>query len=133
MIDLPPAVKARLYVVHVASKDIPEGSGLQHAKPGVEHTIDLNVRLPKHADAIRILDVISNMEIFRQLSINHARDFLAFSQEEYFLEGSVIIEEDTIGYQFYIIESGVALVKKGDKVLERFGPGDFFGESALIT
>ena len=29
--------------------------------------------------------------------------------------------------------SGAAIVKKGDITLERFGPGDFFGESALIT
>jgi hypothetical protein len=76
LVDLPAEVKERLYLVHVAHKDIPPGSGLRKAEAGIENTISLNVNMPKFADAIRILDVLSSMEIFSNLSIKHARDFL---------------------------------------------------------
>lgn len=41
---LPEDVKQRLHVVHVAASAIPEGSQLNVAKPGVENTIELEVR-----------------------------------------------------------------------------------------
>jgi len=79
LMELPFEVKERILVVHVATKDIPPDSGIKQPKTGIENTIDLNVQLPKFADAIRILDIFANMEMFQDLSIRHARDLLAFA------------------------------------------------------
>jgi hypothetical protein len=53
-------VKQRLHVVHVAASAIPEGSQLNVAKPGVENTIELEVRG----------SIIKGREIACTLSIN---------------------------------------------------------------
>ena len=47
LLSLPSDVLERLYVVHVADKDVPEG--LKKAKCGVENTIILNVEPPSIA------------------------------------------------------------------------------------
>jgi CRP-like cAMP-binding protein len=47
-------------------------------------------------------------------------------------EGQVIIREDQGAYEFFIVVDGRAKVtRKGRKVAE-LGPGDFFGELALL-
>ncbi len=52
-------------------------------------------------------------------------------------KGELIIEQGEIGDLFYVIEQGIAEVtrrtKTGEEVLARLGPGDFFGEEALIS
>ena len=51
-----------------------------------------------------------------------------------FKEGEPIIEEGnqrSIG--FYVLGSGSAEVTRGDTVVASYGPGDYFGEIALLT
>jgi CRP-like cAMP-binding protein len=43
-----------------------------------------------------------------------------------------LIEEGQFGYEFFVIEEGKAEVKRGDEVIAELGPGDFFGEIALL-
>lgn len=52
-----------------------------------------------------------------------------------FPAGSTIIREGDPGEAFYLLESGTATVLKrdsGDRVLVRYGKGDYFGELALL-
>eukprot|EP00123_Amoebidium_parasiticum_P013631 comp22068_c2_seq1/m.32138 comp22068_c2_seq1/g.32138 ORF comp22068_c2_seq1/g.32138 comp22068_c2_seq1/m.32138 type:complete len:355 (-) comp22068_c2_seq1:787-1851(-) len=46
-----------------------------------------------------------------------------------------IVEQGDVGQNFYIIEDGKAIVTKdeSDEVLNELGPGDYFGEIALLT
>jgi MFS family permease len=46
--------------------------------------------------------------------------------------GEAVVEEGMAGDRFYLIESGVAEVTKGGLVVNRLGPGDSFGEIALL-
>ncbi|MGO9584101.1 MAG: MFS transporter [Acidimicrobiales bacterium] len=46
--------------------------------------------------------------------------------------GEAVVEEGMPGDRFYLIESGVAEVTKGGLVVNRLGPGDSFGEIALL-
>ncbi|MGD0945010.1 MAG: cyclic nucleotide-binding domain-containing protein, partial [Acidimicrobiales bacterium] len=46
--------------------------------------------------------------------------------------GETVVEEGMAGDRFYLIESGVAEVTKGGLVVNRLGPGDSFGEIALL-
>lgn len=43
-----------------------------------------------------------------------------------------IITEGEIGDKFYIIKEGSVNVTKGQSVIDKLGPGDYFGERALI-
>ena len=108
---LPEDVKRRLYVVHAAQDKVPAERGLRKAMPGVEHTITLAVAMPKHSEAIEILDLVSSIELFSMLSLSHAREILQISTTEFFPAGSRIIEKGSIGNSFFVITTGVAQVR----------------------
>jgi MFS family permease len=46
--------------------------------------------------------------------------------------GDVVIAEGDAGDRFYLIESGKVIVSRADTALATLGPGDFFGEIALL-
>ena len=46
--------------------------------------------------------------------------------------GKHLIDEGQFGYEFFVIEEGQAEVRRGDEVIANLGPGDFFGEMALL-
>jgi CRP-like cAMP-binding protein len=46
--------------------------------------------------------------------------------------GSVLVSEGAAGYSFYVLLDGAAEVKVGDEIVATYGPGDFFGEMAIL-
>jgi CRP/FNR family transcriptional regulator, cyclic AMP receptor protein len=53
-------------------------------------------------------------------------------QERSFNEGEVITTQGESGLGFFVIENGNATVSRDETVVRNLGPGDFFGEVALI-
>jgi CRP-like cAMP-binding protein len=47
--------------------------------------------------------------------------------------GTVVVSENDFGHAMYAIESGTADVVAAGKVLQALGPGDVFGELAVIA
>ena len=43
-----------------------------------------------------------------------------------------MVREGEWPYEFFAIEEGTAEVRRGDQLLAELGPGDFFGEMALV-
>jgi CRP-like cAMP-binding protein len=46
--------------------------------------------------------------------------------------GTILIEEGRIGNEFFIVLEGKVEVRHGDQVIATPGPGEFFGEIALL-
>ena len=46
--------------------------------------------------------------------------------------GRVLAREGDLGEEFFVIEAGTAEVTRGGAPVAKLGPGDFFGEIALI-
>jgi CRP/FNR family transcriptional regulator, cyclic AMP receptor protein len=46
--------------------------------------------------------------------------------------GKVLAEQGTFGDQFFVIEDGTAEVRRDGQHIAELGPGDFFGEMALL-
>jgi CRP-like cAMP-binding protein len=46
--------------------------------------------------------------------------------------GKVLAQEGDFGHEFFVIESGTADVVRGGEKIAELGPGDFFGEMALL-
>ncbi len=135
-------LKNKITVYHIAKKDMPENTILKIAEFGIEHTLVPHIESPKHEEAYRILDALSNIDIFRDFPIHKARDFLSLVEEEHFKRGDFIIQKDTPGDKFYIIVSGNVKVE-GMEVEEdtdlteagsskRYGSYEYFGEASLI-
>ena len=47
-------------------------------------------------------------------------------------EGKVLTREGDLGREFFVIVEGDVSVTKGGEEIRRLGPGDFFGEIALV-
>jgi CRP/FNR family cyclic AMP-dependent transcriptional regulator len=47
-------------------------------------------------------------------------------------EGKVLTAEGAVGSEFFVILEGEATVMQAGQELARLGPGDFFGEKALV-
>src|SRR5215218_1082593 len=53
-------------------------------------------------------------------------------QERSFGEGEVVTTQGETGLGFFVIEDGNASVSRNEQIVRNLGPGDFFGEVALI-
>jgi CRP-like cAMP-binding protein len=47
-------------------------------------------------------------------------------------QGKVLAREGEFGHEFFVVVDGTAEVVRGDAHLAELGPGDFFGEMALL-
>jgi CRP/FNR family cyclic AMP-dependent transcriptional regulator len=47
-------------------------------------------------------------------------------------KGKVLVEEGRIGLEFFIVVTGTAVVTRNRKKVATLGPGDYFGELALL-
>ena len=54
-------------------------------------------------------------------------------QERRFAAGSTVMQEGAAGAGFFVVESGEASVESGGDKKATLGPGDYFGEIALLT
>jgi CRP-like cAMP-binding protein len=46
--------------------------------------------------------------------------------------GAALVSEGAAGYSFYVLLDGAAEVTVGDETVATYGPGDFFGEMAIL-
>jgi CRP-like cAMP-binding protein len=47
--------------------------------------------------------------------------------------GTRLTVEGAAGYTFFVIENGEVQVEQGGRVINTLGPGDFFGEMAIVS
>ncbi|HEY9898790.1 MAG TPA: cAMP/cGMP-dependent 3',5'-cyclic-AMP/GMP phosphodiesterase [Pantanalinema sp.] len=125
-------VKRRMLLVHTQKKDLPSGSMLRVAPTGLAETVTLEAEPPRTTEAIRQLDVLARLDLFRGFSIEKAGEFLGMVKTLEFKAGDRIITQGSPGDRFYMIQSGQAVVRDGRKDPKIYGPYDYFGETAII-
>jgi CRP-like cAMP-binding protein len=77
-------------------------------------------------------EALAGLPFFSALS-REARSRLAPHTERIEVaEGTQLTGEEAQGYLFFVIESGQARVSQDGRELRELGPGDFFGEIALL-
>ncbi len=76
---------------------------------------------------------LDHLAVFENLTEGEKRMLAGVLDEKQVPEGENVVTEGEYGYEFMVIESGsVDVVYKGDKV-DEMGPGDFFGEVAVLS
>jgi CRP-like cAMP-binding protein len=79
------------------------------------------------------VELIKGVPLFSDLDDRELRQIAQSMKERTFSAGDVVTEEGKGGVGFFVIEDGNAKVSVGGQERGALGPGDYFGEIALIA
>ncbi len=78
-------------------------------------------------------ETLKKIDVFSECSSKELKAISKLMTQVRVKEGRVLTKEGDPGREFMVIEEGSATVRRGGKVLATLGPGDFFGEMAVIA
>jgi len=78
------------------------------------------------------LDLLGGVPFFKDLSKKDLTRVLETAKETLHKEGQSVITEGRGGVGFHLITDGKAKVIRGGRTVATLGPGEFFGELALV-
>ncbi|MFN0095423.1 MAG: PEP/pyruvate-binding domain-containing protein [Dehalococcoidia bacterium] len=78
------------------------------------------------------IKALTSVPLFAGLDPKQAAEVAGLLKERRFTDGETVLMEGSGGAAFFLIESGEAIVTIKGEEQARLGPGDFFGELALI-
>ncbi len=78
------------------------------------------------------VELIKGVPLFSQLGKRELNEVASIADEIDLREGKELTVEGQPGREFFVIIEGDAVVRRGDREINRLGAGDFFGEIALI-
>ena len=80
-----------------------------------------------------VVDELAEVKLFGGLSQRQLRQLARLMKERTFRPGVTVVEEGTMsGVGFFIVAEGEASVSVDGREVARIGPGDHFGELALL-
>ena len=77
-------------------------------------------------------DRLRAIPLFSELSDEDLDKLASWLTVEEVSEGRRLTPEGASGYQFYVIEAGTVEVRRNQEPIASLGPGDFFGEMAIM-
>ncbi|HEY7668703.1 MAG TPA: cyclic nucleotide-binding domain-containing protein [Actinomycetota bacterium] len=75
---------------------------------------------------------LEELPLFRDLSKGERERIARWADEVDVPAGYQLLGEGRLPHEFFVIEEGKADVTKGGDTITQLGPGDFFGEIALV-
>jgi CRP/FNR family cyclic AMP-dependent transcriptional regulator len=78
------------------------------------------------------IEAVRRVPLFAELDRHELEQVARLFKERRFAEGETVIREASGGAAFFLIDSGEAKVSIGGEDRVTLGPGDYFGEIALI-
>ena len=84
-------------------------------------------------DALRICEFLRPIELFKTLTPRQLTDVAEKMSKRHYAGGETIIRTGDPGNEFFLVSDGEVEVIRADHEVARLGPGDFFGEVALIS
>jgi CRP-like cAMP-binding protein len=76
--------------------------------------------------------VLASIPIFESLDEFDLKKIAAWFQLRELSDGVELVGEGAPGYSFFVLAEGRAEVRTGDVAVAELGPGDFFGEGAIV-
>jgi len=77
-------------------------------------------------------DLLRKVGLFAEMTERSLTAIAAKAVDIDFAAGQYIVRQGQVGTGFYLITGGRAKVVRGGQVLNRLGPGDFFGELSVL-
>jgi putative ABC transport system ATP-binding protein len=84
-------------------------------------------------DALRICEFLRPIDLFKTLTPRQLTDVAEHMTKRHYTADEMIIREGEPGEEFFLVSEGEVDVIRADHEVARLGPGDFFGEVALIS
>jgi CRP/FNR family transcriptional regulator, cyclic AMP receptor protein len=75
---------------------------------------------------------LKSIPLFAELGDREREQVARWADELDVAEGKHLVDEGRFAHEFFVIEEGTADVRHGEETIARLGPGDFFGEIALV-
>ena len=75
---------------------------------------------------------LASIPLFAELGRKQREQLSRWADEIDVREGRLLAHEGEFAHEFFVIQEGTALVEKNGELLAELGPGDFFGEIALL-
>lgn len=132
---LPPSVRENLRLIHVAKKDILPEHGLTVGCVGLKNTMVLvGTSSDQQASVFNNMNLLSDIELINWVPFSRIYETMKCFSERRFEEGETIIQEGSLGNEFFVIKSGIVRLSSnsdGNSFSKLYCRGDFFGESAV--
>ena len=77
-------------------------------------------------------DDLADIPLFDSLSEDELEQLAGWFELKTVSEGVKLASEGAAGYSFYVLVDGSAVVTAEDEDVATYGPGDFFGEMAIL-
>lgn len=77
-------------------------------------------------------DHLANVPLFASLSKKDLQRVAKASDEVTIKAGRTIVEQGRTGHEFFLILEGTAVVRRNNRKVADLGPGQYFGELAIL-
>jgi CRP/FNR family transcriptional regulator, cyclic AMP receptor protein len=79
------------------------------------------------------IELLKRVPLFAGCSKKELAHIATVADEIDFRQGKTLIREGELGREFFVLVDGTAEISRKGKPLDTAGPGDFFGEMALLA
>ena len=94
---------------------------------------NLDIESEKPLNIFKRLSKLKKISIFKSMSEPKLISIAKMMKKQKFLEGEVILQENTLGDKFYLITKGRVKITKSNKLIRELEDGNCFGEIAVIN
>ena len=84
-------------------------------------------------DALRICEFLRPIDLFKTLTPRQLTDVAEKMSKRHYAAGETIIRKGDPGEEFFLVSDGEVEISRADREVASLGPGNFFGEVALIS
>jgi CRP-like cAMP-binding protein len=79
------------------------------------------------------VDMIKQVPLFERCSKKNLQQVASIADEIDVVKGRALTRQGRAGHEFFVLIEGTAEVTQNGKRIATLGPGDFFGEIALVS
>jgi len=84
-------------------------------------------------DALRICEFLKGVDLFKTLTPTELTHVAERMTKRHYLPGDVVIQQGDTGHELFLVSDGGVKVERSGQEVARLGPGEFFGELALLS
>ena len=81
---------------------------------------------------MKVDELLAHVTLFERLDSRAVKSLAKLLKTQEYPAGHAIVAEGQLGLGLYIVLEGACDVMRGGRLLQKLGPGDFFGETALL-